>query len=225
MTKTQRKAARTAAARRAVVYARVSTDEQLTSGAGMDAQVAECLAYAGRAGLTVVAVVCEDPISGKVHPELRPGFVGVLSMLEEAEAGTLLIRREDRVSRRLRHMLDVIDAATDSGWTIATCDGQLDTASADGAFKVHLMAALAERERRVIGERTREALAALTASGVKLGRPRLLAPEVGAQVVAWRNGGATFQAIADRLNDAGTPTATGAAWTRLSARKASLTYA
>ena len=72
-------------------------------------------------------------------------------------------------------------------------------------------ATFAQHERRLIGQRTKDALAVKREQGVTLGRPRTL-PEAGvARIGAERAAGASLAAIAARLNDEGVPTAQGGA--------------
>ena len=91
----------------------------------------------------------------------------------------------------------------------------VDTTTPAGELVANVMAAVAQWERRTIGQRTREGLAAKRASGVRLGRPPVLPAEVVARIVHDRAAGRTLQAIADSLTaedvSAGrpaTPTAT-----------------
>ncbi|MGQ0632902.1 MAG: recombinase family protein [Sporichthyaceae bacterium] len=212
MTKRQLRTRRTAMAASAVIYLRVSTEEQAKSGAGLDAQEAECRAYAERNGMTVVEVIREEPVSGKVHPAKRTGYTRAMELLDACEAGTLLVRRLDRVSRRLRHTLDVVDAADAAGWTIATTDGKVDTATASGRLHLNMMATIAEFEREVTGERTKEALASLKASGVKLGAQVQISDEIADRIVSEHQDGRSMRAIAATLTAEGIPTAKGGAW-------------
>ena len=68
---------------------------------------------------------------------------------------------------------------------------------------------LAELERRLIGQRTRDALAVKKAQGVKLGRPRTLDEETRTRIVAMHEAGQSLSAIARTLNEEGVPTAQG----------------
>jgi hypothetical protein len=97
-------------------------------------------------------------------------------------------------------------------------------------FMLHIYAALAEQERTLISQRTKSALAAAKARGVKLGNPNLAAirgsgGEAGKAeaerfaanvlpiIAQVRNAGAaTLQQIADALNDRGVATARGGSW-------------
>jgi hypothetical protein len=63
--------------------------------------------------------------------------------------------------------------------------------------------------RRLIGQRTREALALKRVQGVRLGRPRILSDDIVARTAQERRSGMTFQAIADALNEEAVPTARG----------------
>jgi DNA invertase Pin-like site-specific DNA recombinase len=73
----------------------------------------------------------------------------------------------------------------------------------------NVMATFAQFERRLIGQRTREALEAKRAEGVKLGRPPAISDELAERIRKEREAGATLQKIADRLNEEGVPTPRG----------------
>jgi DNA invertase Pin-like site-specific DNA recombinase len=74
-----------------------------------------------------------------------------------------------------------------------------------------VLAVFAELERKLIGQRTRDALAVKRAQGVRLGRPSVLPPSVVARIVAEHRGGASWSAIARGLNADGVATAQGGA--------------
>lgn len=216
MTQTQKRRARAAARSCVVVYLRVSTDEQVRSGLGLDAQEASCRAYAAAQGWTVVAVIVEDALGGKVHPSKRPGYRRALTILEGCEAGTLLVLREDRLSRRLRHLLDVLGAAEESAWQVATVDNGVLNEEKDG-LSIHVRGAVAEHERRLIGKRTRDALAALKAQGVTLGAAPQIPDEIGRRIHAEHAAGRSMRTIAAGLTAEGVPTARGgSAWSHAS---------
>jgi hypothetical protein len=105
-------------------------------------------------------------------------------------------------------------------------------------FVLHLYAALAEKERALIAGRTKSALAAAKAKGVKFGNPRIEAAQRAAVVAVKaeadraasnvlpiiveirKSGAATFRAIADALNARGVPTPRGGRWHATSVRNA-----
>ena len=85
----------------------------------------------------------------------------------------------------------------------------MDMTTPAGEMLANVLASFAQYERRLISQRTKDALAALRASGVQLGRPRVVSAAVAERVGAWRAVGATWQQCATALNAAGVPTAHG----------------
>jgi DNA invertase Pin-like site-specific DNA recombinase len=75
----------------------------------------------------------------------------------------------------------------------------------------HMLATFGQFERRLIGLRTREALAAKKAAGVRLGRPPKVSQSVVRRIHRQRARGDTFRKIAHDLNEARVPTAQGGA--------------
>ena len=73
----------------------------------------------------------------------------------------------------------------------------------------HVLATFGQFERRLIGERTKETLAAKRASGVRLGRPPTVPQAVVRRIQRLRRRGDSFRAIADSLNQDGVRTAQG----------------
>ena len=114
-------------------------------------------------------------------------------------------------------MLDfaaVMAKAQKQNWALVALDVAIDTTTPAGEAMAHVLATFAQFERRLIGERTREALAAKKRAGVRLGRPRTMPASVRRKIGAMRTRGLTLQAIADALNEHGVPTAQkpGAKW-------------
>jgi DNA invertase Pin-like site-specific DNA recombinase len=75
----------------------------------------------------------------------------------------------------------------------------------------HVLATFGQFERRLIGQRTKEALAAKKASGVRLGRPPNVPQSVVRHIQRQRARGDSFRKIAEDLNEARVPTAQGGA--------------
>jgi DNA invertase Pin-like site-specific DNA recombinase len=86
----------------------------------------------------------------------------------------------------------------------------------------NVMATFAQFERRLIGQRTREALAAKKDAGVRLGRPPGITRELAQRIRSEREDGATLREIADRLNADGIPTPRGGVQWRPSSLEAVL---
>ena len=75
-----------------------------------------------------------------------------------------------------------------------------------------VLAVFSELERKLIGARTADALAAKKAAGARLGRPRVLPDDVLDRIATMRASGLSLRAIATALTAEGTPTATGGLW-------------
>jgi DNA invertase Pin-like site-specific DNA recombinase len=73
----------------------------------------------------------------------------------------------------------------------------------------NVLATFAQFERRLISQRTKEALAVKKAQGVRLGRPRTMPASTRRRIERDRAKGKSLTAIAAALNDAGVPTAHG----------------
>lgn len=96
-----------------------------------------------------------------------------------------------------------------AGWGLVALDANVDTTTPQGAAMTQVLAVFAELERKLIGQRTKSALAVLKAQGVKLGRPRTLPAAVAARIRADHAAGESWSAIARALTSEGVPTAQG----------------
>jgi DNA invertase Pin-like site-specific DNA recombinase len=85
-------------------------------------------------------------------------------------------------------------------------DCAVDTTTPAGEAMASVLCHLAQFERRLIGQRTREALAAMRAQGVTPGRPRVVPQRVVERIVRERKAGRSLAAIADSLNADGVAT-------------------
>jgi DNA invertase Pin-like site-specific DNA recombinase len=207
MTSPRRRRAKRSGPLRAVAYVRVSTDEQAKSGLSLEAQIRTLRAEAERREWQLVEVLI-DEVSAK-RGNYRPAFERVRAMLAADEADVLLATRLDRMSRSVVDFADLMASAQDEGWQVVALDLGLDTSTTTGRMVAHILAAVAEAEREVIGQRTSAALLAKRQRGEHVGRYSTLLPRVVEQILEMRHDGWTLQVIADELNDHGVPTATG----------------
>lgn len=187
----------------------MSTDEQVVSGLGLTAQRAAVEAEAARRGLPLLAVHVDAGISGKSLA--RPGLTAALADLDAGKGTVLLVAKLDRLSRSVHDATGLMQRAERAGWGLVAMDANVDTTTPQGAAMCQVLAVFAELERRLIGERTKAALAVKKAQGVKLGRPRTLAPELVERIRAAHAGGASYSTIARELTTEGVPTAQGGA--------------
>jgi DNA invertase Pin-like site-specific DNA recombinase len=157
---------------RTVAYYRVSTRQQQRSGLGIEAQRAAVERFAESEGLTVIAEFVEaETGKGADALDRRPKLAAALAAARSAKC-SVLVSKLDRLSRDVAFVSGLM--AQRVPFIVAELGRDADP------FMLHLYAALAEKERRLISERTKAALAAKKAQGAKLGNPRNIA-SAGAQ--------------------------------------------
>ena len=210
---------------RAVGYVRVSTTDQADSGAGLAAQRQAIRSEVQRRGWSLLALCTDSAVSEKSLSG-RLALAEALGLVESGQAQVLVVSRLDRLSRSLLDFVTLMRRASDQGWNLVALDLGIDLSTPAGEFLASVMAGAAQWERRIIGQRTRDALAAKMAAGVRLGRPSLIPSEVLEQMAGMRQRGMTFRAVADVLNQDAVPTAQGGrAWYPATVRAALLSQA
>jgi DNA invertase Pin-like site-specific DNA recombinase len=157
--------------RYAVGLYRVSTAEQGHSGLGLEAQQASVRAFAAAQGWMLVAEF-SDVASGK--DDRRPGFQAALVRCCQLGA-VLAAARLDRITRRAHTLSQLLE----DGYSIRAAD----MPGADDLM-MRVYAAMAQKERELISERTKAALGAAKARGARLGGDRGHRPTVGPDSVA-----------------------------------------
>lgn len=204
--------------KRAVLYIRVSTDEQ---SASIEAQRETCIRLANQHGYAIVAEFVDENVSGAIAIDKRPALKRALRALADDQADRLVVAKLDRLARNVRVALEIDeDYATSHGWGIVFGDMDIDTSTAVGKMQLSMFASVARFERDRISERTREALAIKRAQGVRLGRPSTLPPPTIARIITERDAGLSLRAIADGLTRDGIATAQGGrAWYASTVRK------
>jgi DNA invertase Pin-like site-specific DNA recombinase len=146
--------------RPAIAYARVSSKRQERSGLGIEAQLALISRFAS-ARYEIVAVYVESESGGAND---RPELALARASARKLKA-PILVARLDRLSRDVAYIASLM--ATKIPFIVAELGEDVDP------FLLHIYAAVAEKERALGSERTKAALAAAKARGVKLGNPRL----------------------------------------------------
>ncbi len=159
---------RTSLVTRFVAYYRVSTAGQGRSGLGLDAQREEVARHVTGAGGWIVTEFVEVE-SGK--RSARPQLAAALAACR-AHRATLLVAKLDRLARNARFLLSVVEGSGEGG--VVFCDLPTVPSGPVGKFLVTQMAAVAELEAGLVSQRTKAALHAAKARGVKLGNPRLV---------------------------------------------------
>jgi DNA invertase Pin-like site-specific DNA recombinase len=206
----------------AIAYLRVSTGQQGKSGLGIEAQREAIARFAEAEGLTVLAEHVEvETGKGADALDRRPILAAALAAARKAKA-PVIVAKLDRLSRDVHFISGLM--AERVPFIVAELGADADP------FMLHLFAALAEKERAMISQRTRAALAAKKAQGWKPGNPNLAAAQkraaaasrAGADAFAANvlpvvrelqaTGLTTSRALAAALNDRGVRTARGGAW-------------
>lgn len=202
---------------RAIGYCRVSTAKQEDSGAGLEAQEATIRAYVQARGGELLDLRQDVASGGSLRRRTELGRT--LRDLKAGNADTLVIAKLDRLSRSILDFASVIEAATQEGWSVAAIDIGVDTTTTNGELIASIMIALAQWERRLIGDRTRDGLKAVRARGTRLGRkPNVPAPTMQ-MIRVLRTAGLSYQRIAAQLNAEDVPTAQKGTWHAATVRK------
>ncbi len=193
-----------------VGYVRVSTEEQADSGLGLAAQKSAIEAECVRRGWNLSVIHEDAGISGKTVAN-RPGLVAALDDVESGRAGGVVVAKLDRLSRSLKDFADLMARAQQRGWNLVACDLGIDLSSPSGEFMAGVMASAAQWERRIISQRTKDALQVKRAQGVRLGRPTVLSEAIVERILTAKANGEGWSAIARALNSDQVPTAHGGA--------------
>ena len=198
-------------------YIRVSTNQQVESGAGLEAQREQLRAEARRRKMELVLVEESEGVSGQSFHR-RPALMAALQRLDRGEAHALAVSKLDRLARNVADFLSILERTRKGGWALVILDLNIDTATPMGEAMATVSATFAQLERRRIGERTKEALAVKKAQGVRLGAPRSLATPIRERIIAERKSGSSFRAIAHGLTADSLAPAKGVAWYASSVR-------
>ena len=197
----------------AIAYVRVSTAQQGKSGLGLDAQQAALARFADAEGYSLVETYQEiETGKGSDALERRPQLSAALKAARKRKA-PIIVAKLDRLSRDVHFISGLMTHKTP--FIVAELGADADP------FMLHIYAALAEKERRYISQRTRDALQAKKAQGVKLGglNAKGIANREEAQqrAEALRPifaglAGMSHRKMAVELNAMGVPTPAGGQW-------------
>lgn len=145
----------------AVGYVRVSTSSQARSGLGLEAQRQAIEAFAEREGFTIRQWFQEaESGAGSDALERRPQLAAAIGAARRFR-GPVLVAKLDRLSRDVHFISGLMAHRVE--FIVTDLGRQSDP------FILHLFAALAEKERQMISERTRAGLAAAKRRGQRLG--------------------------------------------------------
>jgi DNA invertase Pin-like site-specific DNA recombinase len=197
--------------KRLLGYLRVSTDEQADSGAGLAAQQEQLRRAFEYEGWELVEIVRDEGASGKDLD--RPGLRRALELIVAGNADGLVVAKLDRLTRSVVDFGDLLEWFDLAQAAFVALDLRLDTSTPTGAMVAHVLVVVAEWERRTIGQRTKDAMAAKRRAGEATGLPSLLDAdhrEVRERILELAAEGKSRAVIARQLNQEGWPTVRGA---------------
>lgn len=205
-----------------VAYIRVSTQKQGRSGLGLEAQLNAISTFAEQNGMQICATLTETETGkGSDAIEARPQLKAALAKAKKLKA-PIIVAKLDRLSRDVHFISGLM--AQRVPFIVANLGPSVDP------FMLHIYAAVAEKEAALISERTKAALAAAKARGVRLGNPNAAeaakaaneakqqaADDYALRVInaiedAKRRGYSSLRAIAGELDRLMIPSPSGRGW-------------
>jgi DNA invertase Pin-like site-specific DNA recombinase len=157
---------------KAIGYIRVSTQDQVDSGLGLDNQRSKILAFCNAKGWELEDIIEENGISGSVPIEERKEGRRLLELIADKknEIRAVVMLRLDRGFRNTEDCLKTTREWTRKGIGVHFIDmAGMDPATSMGVLQMTMMAGFSQFERSIIGDRTRAALAVKRGRGEKTG--------------------------------------------------------
>ena len=197
-----------------VAYYRVSTQKQGRSGLGLEAQRAAVQAFAAPEGFEIIAEFTEvETGKGSDALDRRPKLKAALKAAKKARC-EVAVAKLDRLSRDVAFIAGLMSQRVP--FIVCALGRNVDP------FTLHIYAALAEQERRMISQRTRAGLQAAKARGVQLGNPELVAKQAAdaaardeaLRPVVVSMAGQSSRAIAAALTEQGIEPPRGGTWSQ-----------
>ncbi len=149
-----KKALRDIHGKRAIIYIRVSTEEQLKGGHhGVEAQLAACIEYLARKGYIEVCIQRDLGKSGAKGIASRPGIATALELCEGGLADVIVCYAQDRLARKSGVFEDIRERAVRGHFRLETArDGQ-DLTTEENELSADAMSFVASIERKMIAKR------------------------------------------------------------------------
>ena len=207
---------------KAISYVRVSTSQQGRSGLGLEAQQSAVSEFCKREGIDLNGEYIEiETGKGSDALDRRPKLAAALKEAKK-QGAHIIVSKLDRLSRDVHFISGLMSERVP--FLVAELGPDVDP------FVLHLYAALSEKERQMISQRTKNALQAAKSRGVKLGNRTNLAEaqakgtdsirqvasdfakKVWPIIRAYKADGLSLRKIAEQLNEQGVATARGGKW-------------
>ena len=214
---------------KAVGYIRVSTEEQVREGISLEVQEDKLRKYTELHNLNLVEVIKDEGKSGKDLN--RDGIQKVISLCRDRLVNHLVVYKMDRLTRKTLDLLTLVEKVfKPNDVQFHSISEKVDTSTAQGKFFLTITGAMAQMERDLISERTREALRYKISRGELVGSPPLGFEAIEKELkrnsnelaavrevfrLRWKHRGKnklSLRQIANRLNEQGIPTKRGGRW-------------
>ena len=164
---------------KAIIYIRVSTEEQAQNNTSLEDQRNRGKLYAAMRGLEVAGVYEDAGLSGTRY-ETRPALMEALAAIERKDAEILIVLKIDRLGRSASVILQIAKRIDRAGGQLVTCDGQEFGGTPIGKMLLTMFAGMAEFEKDNIRERMQRGKQARAASG---SQPMRVTPPFGYHIV------------------------------------------
>jgi len=142
---------------------RVSTEEQARDVVSLGAHEDKIRAYAVVKDWTLTEVIRDARHSAKSLK--RPGMARQLALVEAGQVDVVMVYKLDRLTRSVVDLGKLMELLKRKRVDLVSLQGSLDATTATGELLMNLLATVSQWERKVIGERTRDALQHLKAQG------------------------------------------------------------
>jgi len=205
-------------------YCRVSTQEQVKEGISLEVQEEKIKQYAKLNNLNLVKVIIDEGKSGKDLN--REGIQEVLALCQEKEIDHIIVYKLDRLTRRTFDLLYLVEEVfKPANIKFHSITEKIDTSTAQGNFFLTIIGAMAQMERDLISERTKEVINYKISKGENVGSPplgylakdkKLQKNENEFEIVRYirklKRQKFSLGKIAKRLNQENIPTKRGGSW-------------
>ena len=212
----------------AIIYTRVSTDEQASTGHSLDMQEQRCLDYCKALSIEVSHTCVDAGVSGGKPLMNRAGGKELLEAVKNKGITHIVAYSLSRLFRDLQDGLTHLKTWEKKGISVILLDvggSALDTSSAMGKMLISVMLSCNELERNITGERVKAIHAHKKENKEVFSRPiygfdrvddRLVRNEQEQGIIetmhSMRNDGISYQKIANHFNEDGIPTKRGGVW-------------
>lgn len=139
----------------------------MREGISLEAQRDKIAMYCELNNIELIKVITDAGISAKNMK--REGLQELLALIKKKEIDAVIVYKLDRLSRSVKDTLHLIESFEKAKVAFHSVFDRIDTHTATGRFFLNIMASLAQMERELIGERTRDALQMKRSKGELVG--------------------------------------------------------